>query len=315
MGLSEMKRILGLIVCLLVFTITIGCAPKVETKVYTKTETIPFETIREENPTLPKEESQTKQEGVEGKKIVTYKAIFENSELKSEEKIKEKIIKKPRDRILIVGTPPVEKVIEKIPFKTQQVNDPALAEDKTEEGQKGEEGEIEKTFEISYKNGYEVSQKLISEVVIKEPKDRIVIVGTKPSVNKVKSILQKAFQKERIRIIKEINVIDTSDPSGYRKIYIKIYTTVVNVDRDYFPKDALLYLKGSSYTINEAVYESGIRVSTVAVNFYDYDGQFIFKTVLDKEKADQIDWENVTEPQLDRLWKITFVHPRLLFGE
>lgn len=77
---------------------------KTEVKKVTQREKIPFKTLDEKDPSLLKGETRIKQEGVEGEKLVTYEEEYENGKLKSRRKLKEEIIKKPVDKIVLVGT-------------------------------------------------------------------------------------------------------------------------------------------------------------------------------------------------------------------
>lgn len=68
------------------------------------TDTIPFEKVVEEDPTMPKGESVTKQQGVEGKKETTYLVTSENGTRTSKIALEEKVIQEPIQQIEIVGT-------------------------------------------------------------------------------------------------------------------------------------------------------------------------------------------------------------------
>lgn len=68
------------------------------------TDTIPFEKVIEEDPTMLKGESITKQQGVEGKKETTYLITSENGIRTSKTPLEEKIIQEPTPQIEIVGT-------------------------------------------------------------------------------------------------------------------------------------------------------------------------------------------------------------------
>ena len=67
-------------------------------------ETVPFETVEEEDPSLLKGETKVKQEGAEGEKVVTYAEKYEDGELKSRKKVNENVTKEPKNKIVLVGT-------------------------------------------------------------------------------------------------------------------------------------------------------------------------------------------------------------------
>ena len=68
------------------------------------TETIPFEKVIEEDTTMPKGESVTKQQGVEGKKEISYLLTSENGTRTSKATLEEKVIQEPVKQIEVVGT-------------------------------------------------------------------------------------------------------------------------------------------------------------------------------------------------------------------
>ena len=68
------------------------------------TDSIPYEKVIEEDPTMPKGESVTKQQGVEGKKEITYLITSENGTRTSKIPLEEKIIEEPVQQIEVVGT-------------------------------------------------------------------------------------------------------------------------------------------------------------------------------------------------------------------
>ena len=71
-----------------------------------------------------------------------------------------------------------ETTIETIPYKTNYVDDPNLEYGKTEIRTKGSGGEITHTYEVTYKNGIEVSRKQIKEETTKQPTNEVVAKGT-----------------------------------------------------------------------------------------------------------------------------------------
>src|SRR5699024_11533869 len=70
---------------------------------------------------------------------------------------------------------------EKIEFETVKKEDSSLEKGQEEVTQKGENGTKEITYEITSVEGKKVDKKIINEKVTKEPKNKIISVGTKES--------------------------------------------------------------------------------------------------------------------------------------
>lgn len=82
----------------------------------------------------------------------------------------------------------VEQVIEteSIKFKTVEKEDDDLKWKKKKVKQEGEKGTKEVVYEVTYKNGKQVSKKKMSSEVVKDPIDEVVTIGTKVEVGKEK---------------------------------------------------------------------------------------------------------------------------------
>ena len=72
-----------------------------------------------------------------------------------------------------------ESYTEVIDYKTRTVEDDSEYTDYSEVTQKGEEGSRKVVDEVTYVDGKETSRKSVSETVVEEPVDKIVVVGTK----------------------------------------------------------------------------------------------------------------------------------------
>ena len=66
-----------------------------------------------------------------------------------------------------------------IAFKTEQDEDSTILEGETNVVQQGVNGSKEITYKVTYTDGVETSRKKVSEVVVKQPVNKIVAVGTK----------------------------------------------------------------------------------------------------------------------------------------
>ncbi len=73
-----------------------------------------------------------------------------------------------------------EVVREPVEFKIIRIADPQLAENKTKIQRKGQEGQKDVTYVVSYVGDTEVQRAVLSETIIVEPIDRVEIIGTRP---------------------------------------------------------------------------------------------------------------------------------------
>jgi len=67
---------------------------------------------------------------------------------------------------------------EKVPFKLERRKDSTMEKGTTRVVRKGQEGLVQKTVKITYKNGKEVKREVIGEEVVKNPLNKIVAYGT-----------------------------------------------------------------------------------------------------------------------------------------
>ncbi|WP_054637336.1 G5 and 3D domain-containing protein [Thalassobacillus sp. C254] len=74
-------------------------------------------------------------------------------------------------------------VEEEIDFKTVTSKDDSLESGEERVSEKGEKGLLEKKYEVVLEDGEEVSRKLVKEEKVKEKKDRLVTIGSKPSTS------------------------------------------------------------------------------------------------------------------------------------
>jgi uncharacterized protein YabE (DUF348 family) len=83
----------------------------------------------------------------------------------------------------VVKVTRVEKVTdvveEAVPFATVKKQDGSLTAGTENIVQEGEEGKVQKTFEVIKENGIEVSRNVVQETKLKDSKDKIIAVGTK----------------------------------------------------------------------------------------------------------------------------------------
>lgn len=72
-----------------------------------------------------------------------------------------------------------------IAFKTERRENPNILKGETKVVQQGVNGSKEITYKVTYTDGVETSRKKVSEVVVKQPVNKIVAIGTKKEVVQV----------------------------------------------------------------------------------------------------------------------------------
>src|SRR5699024_5390357 len=72
-----------------------------------------------------------------------------------------------------------ETVTEEIDIETGEEEDSSIKKDETKVKQKGEKGEKEVEYEVTYKNGEETKREVKNENVIKDAVNKIILIGTK----------------------------------------------------------------------------------------------------------------------------------------
>jgi len=97
-------------------------------------EKIPYETIEEEDSSLPKGESKVKTEGKEGKVVKTYKVTYENGEEVSREVVDKDVKEKSKDKKVAIGTkePEPEKTSDSTPSKSESSESSSKSSSNTE---------------------------------------------------------------------------------------------------------------------------------------------------------------------------------------
>lgn len=73
----------------------------------------------------------------------------------------------------------IETYIETISYKTEQQNDSSLDKGRTQVKQVGKDGQRKIVVEITYNNNKEINRKTISDTVVTEPINEVILVGTK----------------------------------------------------------------------------------------------------------------------------------------
>ena len=160
----------------------------------TRTEEIPFETVKKENPNLPAGQEKVVTEGAKGERTIYVSVTTENGK-ETETVLEEKVTKEAVNQVVEIGTPvthvgdeegvaPVAdakpRVViedEEIPFTTITRETDALPKGETRVVTEGVKGRRSHFYSVSTADGSEVKT-LVTSVVAQEPVTQIIEVGT-----------------------------------------------------------------------------------------------------------------------------------------
>ncbi|MGV3488430.1 MAG: ubiquitin-like domain-containing protein [Tuberibacillus sp.] len=143
---------------------------------------------------------------------------------------------------------------ETIDYKVVQKYDASLPKGSTQVIQAGLEGQMIKTFEVTYENGKEVKRDLIKTEVQKQPKDKIVAVGTKV-------VHQTAYRGSRgfsgnektLYMRSTAYTADCKGCGGYTAtgLNLKLHpdAKVIAVDPRVIPLGTKVYVEGYGYAV------------------------------------------------------------------
>lgn len=90
---------------------------------------------------------------------------------------------------------------ETIKFDTTKQKDPNLEKGKTKVIQKGKNGKINITYEVTYRDGKKVAMQEVAREIVTKPRDEIVAIGTKENPKKQQASGNSAIEDEIIRLI------------------------------------------------------------------------------------------------------------------
>lgn len=132
--------------------------------------------------TLPTGERRVIQEGQNGSRVNILERLYINDNLSSEDLIQSDVVEAV-DEIIAIGTQTKEVVRrtthENVPYTTVERQNPNLPKGERRTVQTGQNGTIERIYEVTIINGVEQEPKLIEERVSKEMVQEIIEVGTK----------------------------------------------------------------------------------------------------------------------------------------
>ena len=184
----------------------------------TRTEEIPFETVKKENPNLPAGQEKVVTEGAKGERTIYVSVTTENGK-ETETVLEEKVTKEAVNQVVEIGTPvthvgdeegvaPVAdakpRVViedEEIPFTTITRETDALPKGETRVVTEGVKGRRSHFYSVSTAaDGSEVKT-LVTSVVAQEPVTQIIEIGTPVThVGDEKGLAPAADEKPRVVI-------------------------------------------------------------------------------------------------------------------
>ena len=150
------------------YTGTVTHTEKIET---------PFEVEYQYSDELEAGQAQIKQKGEKGSYDLVYSQNIKNGEVDGEATTSKENEKEAKKEIIVIGIKPVEKEVE-TDYKTRIEYDPNLEAGKVEKTD-GEKGKT--TITTSYDK--DKNELVTNEKVLKEPKDEVIKIGTKPAEN------------------------------------------------------------------------------------------------------------------------------------
>ena len=171
--------------------------------------------------TLPEGETKIIQVGEEGLLRKTIKKQYFNDELRSTTVVESSLIKEATPTIILVGTKHVPTIkveqntqTENIAYKTQKIEDPDLAKGETKVVQVGQNGIIEKVYQLTYTDGVLTKTDLISSKEVQQVQDEIIHIGTQ--VTETKEISTTSPIPYNVIIRK-----DKTKPVGYSLVEVE----------------------------------------------------------------------------------------------
>ncbi|MGO4943065.1 G5 domain-containing protein [Ruoffia tabacinasalis] len=159
-----------------------------QVKEETKTEVVPFEIERVDNPDMLVGEEKIVQEGVDGERTITENVYFVHGEEVDRQETSNEITLQPIKQIIEVGvkevkvqdiTESIEFETEYIEFETEYIDNADWLEGTQEILTPGANGEVLVTYEITYINGVESARKELNRVILVEPTTQVIEKGTK----------------------------------------------------------------------------------------------------------------------------------------
>ena len=256
--------------------------PEITTQDVTVKEPIPYGSSTVKNPALPKGTRNTKVQGVNGEKEVTYTITLTDGKETGRVKKSETVIKPAVDEVIEEGTGAVittkeETKTEEVDFQVKEVPNPALPEgvrNVTTPGKKGVRTIVET---VTYTDGKETGRVVKSNEITTPAVDEVVEVGTKKGVV---TTTEEVVEKEVIKHGSS-TVQNPALPKGTRNVKVQ------GVDGE----------KEVTYTVTKA---DGVQVSKVkksetvtkpAVDEVIEEGTGPVITTKEETKTEEVDFQ------------------------
>ena len=254
--------------------------PEITTQDVTVKEPIPYGSSTEKNPALPKGTRNTKVQGVNGEKEVTYTITLTDGKETGRVKKSETVIKPAVDEVIEEGTGAVtttEEVVEKEVIKhgSRTEQNPALPKGTRNTKVQGVDGEKEVTYTVTKEDGVQVSKVKKSEKVTKPAVDEVIEEGT-GAVTTTEEVVEKEVIKHGSRTEQ-----NPALPKGTRNVKVQ------GVDGE----------KEVTYTVTKA---DGVQVSKVkksetvtkpAVDEVIEEGTGPVITTKEETKTEEVDFQ------------------------
>ncbi|WP_196220229.1 G5 and 3D domain-containing protein [Terrilactibacillus tamarindi] len=153
--------------------------------------------------------------------------------------------------VSVIHVKKVNKQEEKVlPFQTKTEESSDLRKGKTKVLKPGEKGKVHQTYEIIYENDKQVAKNLVKTEEISKPKDRVILVGTKPNAP-VQT--DKSSATKTVTVTSTAYTADCKGCSGYTKTGLNLKsspgTKVIAVDPKIIPLGTRVYVEGYGYAV------------------------------------------------------------------
>lgn len=188
----------------------------VTTKTETKKEILKYNTITKDDSNLYKGETKVEIKGQDGYIETTYKITYKNGiesrrqevDEKKKDAVNEIILRGTKDKI----TTKTETTKEILYFSSVIQGDDTMLIGETRLKNKGENGYVESTYKITFKNGVEIGRELINQNR-KEPINEVILEGNLEQYTQEVDVFDENYQ-----MIKTEYVEDSSVPYGQTKV-------------------------------------------------------------------------------------------------
>ena len=136
-----------------------------------------------------------------------------------------------------------------IDFATVMKNDDNLDKSVIKTVQEGVPGEREITYNIVYENGKEVSRSVINEVVLREPKSKVVVKGTLNTIALSRG--ESISYRKKVSVVATAYALHSRTATGAMPKRNPSGISTIAVDPSIIPLGSKVYVSGYGYAIAE----------------------------------------------------------------